>query len=338
MAEVSTIQASSGILTAKLTHFAIGSSVLRPDHQRFLEQEVAARLRKGGSVTLVGLASRSGSASANEALAKRRMEAVLVRLRQLAGTAFQIKLATSAGEAAAAGAGQKDGTEDASWRAVLLVWWQNSDPPPPDPHLKPRPPAPKPGTYNRHRAALYARRFAKVGNHGFPETHNGSDCTNFVSQCMLIGGWPMIGGTTFDYNNDSSWWHGMLSEHESQSETISGMIDFVKDQFSPVVSGHDRYKMSHSWGGAAPFSRFLQNSGRAAKVPSEATLCAGDVLQLVRNGNDVHHSMFVIGGAGAALEYAQHTENRIATFAYLKEKIQKSGDKIIFWKVRDQIF
>jgi outer membrane protein OmpA-like peptidoglycan-associated protein len=337
MAELVVIHSSAAVLTARLTHFAIGSAVLRPDHQRFLEQEVAPRLRKGGSVTLVGLASRSGSAATNQALSSRRMEAVLQRLRQLAGSRFRVNLATGAGEVAAASAGMRDGSEDASGRAVLLLWWQDAAPPPPDPDLAARP-KPVAGMYNRHRVALYARRFAKVGNPAFPETHNGSDCTNFVSQCMAIGGWPMIGGTTFDYNDDKSWWHGMLSAQETQSETLSPIIDSVKDLFGPVVTGHERYRMSHSWGGADPFARFLRRTGRATEMPSEASLVAGDILQLARNGTDVHHSMIVIGGGGPTLEYAQHTENKTAFLKDMKERILKGGDRIIFWKVADRLF
>lgn len=58
-------------------------------------------------------------------------------------------------------------------------------------------------TYNKQRAVNYARNYARSYNYpAFPIFQ--SDCTNFVSQALLMGGW------TFRYNGNSAyaWWYG----------------------------------------------------------------------------------------------------------------------------------
>lgn len=126
-------------LGVNLTHFVVGGHLLRADHLKFLQNEVGPRLRSGGSVTLVGLASRTGSAATNKALSERRTNSVLQRLRIEGGAAFKVNNASGSGEEAARLAGQRDGTEDPGWRAVMLIWWKNPDPPPVAPPPEPPP-------------------------------------------------------------------------------------------------------------------------------------------------------------------------------------------------------
>ena len=53
--------------------------------------------------------------------------------------------------------------------------------------------------FDRAAAAAYAVAWANHRNPLFPDFSGnqggGGDCTNFVSQCMLAGGWPMIAPT-----------------------------------------------------------------------------------------------------------------------------------------------
>ena len=49
--------------------------------------------------------------------------------------------------------------------------------------------------FDREAAAAYARKWATGTNPNYPRFDN--DCTNFVSQVMLAGGWPMLGDHKF---------------------------------------------------------------------------------------------------------------------------------------------
>jgi Putative amidase domain len=208
---------------------------------------------------------------------------------------------------------------------------------------KPARPRPKPGLFDRWAAARFARRYAIKGHPGFPETHNGSDCTSFVSQALLFGGWSMIGGTPYDFNNDSAWWYGMVSEEEFRER--GGLIEDIKDVIKDIsgggtVEGPERYRMSHTWGGAAPFARFLKKSMRAIRLRGPENLESGDILQLFdHKRNSMEHTMIVVGGRGRDLEYAQHTDNKIASYSkYLLPKLAQPNQahlEIVHWKVVD---
>jgi hypothetical protein len=50
-----------GTITAKLYNFEIGKFDLKQEHSNYLINVVAPILRRGGSLSIVGLASRSGS-------------------------------------------------------------------------------------------------------------------------------------------------------------------------------------------------------------------------------------------------------------------------------------
>ena len=88
------------------------------------------------------------------------------------------------------------------------------------------------GRFNRAAAIKYASQYAITPNNCFPPYPN--DCTSFVSQCMLAGGWPMLGGSVFDRTDDTVWWWGK----------------------SLLTNA------SYTWGGAHNFSRFVALSGR----------------------------------------------------------------------------
>jgi hypothetical protein len=61
--------------------------------------------------------------------------------------------------------------------------------------------------YNGMVAANYAIKYALVPNKEYKYfqliNENGGDCTNFVSQCLRIG------GASMDYNNLRPWWYDM---------------------------------------------------------------------------------------------------------------------------------
>jgi len=120
------------------------------------------------------------------------------------------------------------------------------------------PPVRADGAYDREAAAGYARVFALAPNpdYNFYGTGDGEDCTNFVSQALLSGGWAQIPGSLFDRGNTHVWWY---------------------DDWIPVAS--------HTWVGAIPFYNFLQQSGRAQLVSHLRDLDVGDVIQMQWPGN-----------------------------------------------------
>jgi hypothetical protein len=128
---VTKIASGGGTEVVRLSHFNIGSHTLHPEHLAFLQSSVAPVLNGGGSILLMGMASRSGSAATNQALSQRRNDEVLKKLRSMVKTNFKINQSTAVGEEAARDAKVADGKEDPYWRAVQIVYWGNPEPPPP---------------------------------------------------------------------------------------------------------------------------------------------------------------------------------------------------------------
>lgn len=164
------------------------------------------------------------------------------------------------------------------------------------------------GSYNRVKAATYALTYALNPNCRFPPYEN--DCTNFVSQCMLAGGWTMSGGSVFDRDEDGVWWYGRS-----------------------VWS-----RASYTWAGAHNFSKYLTRSGRGSRV-SRGGLSLGDVVQIAKNGH-VFHTMIVssIGcstdGDGPHLSY--HTKNTLDKFLGLIESAYAGSEySFLYWRIAD---
>jgi len=138
-----------GIVEAKLWGFGVNSAELRKRHAEWLDDFVVPILADGGSIALVGEASRSGAASHNQVLSIRRAKGVLEHLRRAVGVVrhvdatgsngFDVRSVGGVGEAAAADAGRRDGTEEAFFRAVRVRAWSRPMPPvPPPPQPAPR--------------------------------------------------------------------------------------------------------------------------------------------------------------------------------------------------------
>jgi hypothetical protein len=129
---------NSGMIIGHLLGFAIDSAALHSKHRAWLDTHVVPVLAGGGSVTINGSASRSGSAAHNLALSKRRADAVLAYLRRNVrrhvsyrmGSDFSVNEVAGSGERPAEFVGQKDGTEDSFFRAVMVWAWHRPTPPP----------------------------------------------------------------------------------------------------------------------------------------------------------------------------------------------------------------
>lgn len=112
-----------------LFNFDIDGARLKPEHETVLRADVAPTLRSGGSLSLVGLASRSGKARHNEDLSLRRARSVLAYLQRMIPGHFAVKTLTGFGERKAAAEGQRDGAEDERFRSVLVLLSPTSTPP-----------------------------------------------------------------------------------------------------------------------------------------------------------------------------------------------------------------
>jgi hypothetical protein len=128
-------------IAAKLFNFEIGKFAIKPEHSNWLISVVAPKLRAGGSLTIIGLASRTGSDNFNMQLSQNRLRAVIDLLRKQVTNDFKIALEVAKGERAAMYAGEMDGVENESWRGVIISVWNKPEPPPPPP---PPPPQPRP--------------------------------------------------------------------------------------------------------------------------------------------------------------------------------------------------
>lgn len=145
-----------GTTSAKLYDFDVGKARVKAEHESWLNSVVVPLLRRGGSVTIIGLASRTGSDDFNMELSEKRNAAVLAVLRKQVPT-FNVSQQVAKGESAAKFAGEKDGTERNTWRAVIISVWNRPDPPPPPP-----PPPPLPAQ-SPHAISKFNRRWIGFG-------------------------------------------------------------------------------------------------------------------------------------------------------------------------------
>jgi hypothetical protein len=163
--------------------------------------------------------------------------------------------------------------------------------------------------FNRSAAINYALRYALSPNPDYPPYSN--DCTSFVSQAMLAGGWTMVGGSVFDRSNNDVWWWG--KSHLTQA--------------------------SYTWGGAHNFSKFVSVSGRGTSC-ARGDLALGDVVQIA-NGGHVFHSMVVTwlgctpAGDGPFMSY--HTHNTLNRDLGEIEGLypSASGFSFLYWHILD---
>ncbi len=118
--------------------------------------------------------------------------------------------------------------------------------------------------YNANAAVRYALAHAENPDFdNYPDL--GLNCTNFISQCMIAGGWNMKYGW---YWSNKAWWH-----------TIRTWWGFKWHQ------------QSYTWGGARNFYWFTYFSGRGTPATSWSQLKEGDVIQ--RKKAKIDHSLIV---------------------------------------------
>jgi Putative amidase domain len=173
--------------------------------------------------------------------------------------------------------------------------------------------------YNRVLAAGYATKYALHPNTAWIKDIE--DCTNFVSQALYFGGWPMTAGDGSD--GVTAWYN------TSDPDSILG-----------ENWGRSSYRRSRTWGAAENFRQFLQFGGRARKCAIDQ-LTIGDVVQHSANGR-ASHSMMITGFAssspsspetpglkGRVLLASYHSKDKLNTPLILV----KSPYENLFWKI-----
>ena len=173
--------------------------------------------------------------------------------------------------------------------------------------------------FNRFKAATYARQYAQNYDPAYADLSHaaiggGGDCTNFVSQALLAGGWTMISGLGHNLN---TWWYEDKPTGSWWQHYIHGYA-------------------SNTWVYAAAFREFLASSSRVSAC-DESDLTIGDIVQARNIGADlVDHTMIVsMVDPGGAPRVSYHTTNVLD--APLKDTKAKFGQGVdyLYWKVRD---
>ena len=161
---------------------------------------------------------------------------------------------------------------------------------------------------NKSDAVAYARRYARSGNPEFIARSGGSDCTEFVSQCMFAGGWGMVYTGDFREQRRNDRWFSLRRDNN--------------------------IFRSFTWAGAQNFSEFVGISGRGAQVSSAMQLDPGDVIQFrARAGGHIHHSMIVTGKTANDLLISQ---NSIALLDHPFSQVRARNDvreDYVYWRM-----
>lgn len=169
-------------------------------------------------------------------------------------------------------------------------------------------------TYHRKLAVAYARKWAKSTNPRY--IRFGNDCTNFVSQCLHEGGFPMEGARDYDQRwSEKVWWY--------DPNGVSGWL------------GMRSIMASYSWSGADMFAKRLEKMKLAIKDPDHAKLDLGDVIQL-SDGAQMRHTMIITGfdGAGAGRDplVSYHTSDHLDE--PLSAILGRSSRTPVYWRIK----
>jgi hypothetical protein len=178
--------------------------------------------------------------------------------------------------------------------------------------------------FDRMAAVRYAWRYAISYNDNYPYfSYVGGDCTNFVSQVMHAGGWPMIPGART--GDPLAWW---ANPHPGSSNDI-GLIN---------------RKLSHTrtWTSVGDFYEHLDSSKRC-ELCDRDELDLGDIVQMREFGaKHPHHTMVVTNKAcgyyGYEVYVSYHSLDKLdVPLAEIEENEKYADNLFICWKVKDII-
>lgn len=162
-------------------------------------------------------------------------------------------------------------------------------------------------SYNRTNAVAYARKWALSRNQKYIEYEN--DCTNFVSQVMLAGGWTMVGDKSIgSRKSDSVWWYDKSAWY---------------------------FKASYTWGGAQNFYNFLNKSKRGMLVGNSNKLQLGDLIQIKKTSGHIYHTMVVTGkDYQGDLLLSYHTSDHLDEPLSAVAKRAGGYANLVYWQIK----
>ena len=134
---------------------------------------------------------------------------------------------------------------------------------------------------NRSAIVNYAYKYWSNYNTSYRNFNNsgtqGGDCTNFVSQAVLAGGWPQVSGW---YRSDSVWWYNSFNQ-------------------------------SWTWINAHRWYLFTRNRPRASALSNVSALVPGDILQIDfdRDGYIDHSTIVTKKDSSGRVYLTYHTNN-----------------------------
>lgn len=148
--------------------------------------------------------------------------------------------------------------------------------------------------FSGSKAASYARTWATSRNPDYVDFEN--DCTNFASQAMNAGGWPMRTGGVQDIcdkrKDNDVWWY---LKHGCDPGWLRSYVN-----------------ASHTWGGAENFFQFVIASGRGTPAAEVRNLSEGDVLQIDYHASGHRgHTMVVTGKSNTNLYLSYHSSDHL---------------------------
>lgn len=162
--------------------------------------------------------------------------------------------------------------------------------------------------YSGARGAAYANKYVSNANSYFYST--GSDCTNFVSQCIWAGygGWTATMSTSTMQSNISNkvrmvsgTWYAGSGGGSSAWESVNALWNFAVGNT-----------------GRGPKATGYNNGGYYTEI-LPIDIGVGDVLQKSNEGSSYYHSMYVISTPGGSnpgyneILIAQHSSNGTKT-------------------------
>ena len=167
--------------------------------------------------------------------------------------------------------------------------------------------------YNRTEVDLYASKWAESVNEEYPkpEVFGNTDCANFVSQCLISGGYPM----------HDKWYVYKISNIDI-TFPVSKIVSILADQ-TGINETYVKYgwRMSTTWGKANLQCDYFSsiNSDNVIKVDDYELINAeffvknniqiGDLLYFC-SGDNAGHAAIITGFDGDNLLYSGHTASR----------------------------
>ncbi len=158
--------------------------------------------------------------------------------------------------------------------------------------------------YNRPAAVAYAEKWWNDYNPAFRAFP--VDCSNFVSQCLWAGSFPMVGGA----RRDQGWWYR--------------------------GNGGPRDTWSYSWAVAHSLRWYLAGSPLVQAAASAAELRLGDVISYDFTGDGRwEHSTVVTGfdASGQPLVNAHTSNSRARFWDYRDSPAYTPRIKYSFWHI-----